>query len=252
MAKKEYLNLLQFQTSHEAKFFEMIELANTLSGINLTEKKLDDRGLIKGTDLHWFQACFDYIPKVLFNKYTFRRERILSRGLELRTEHPVDTVYDNFRETYLNKKIVSNLSVRYGDFVPMQISTDDGSKFLEMFDYCETVNPGFPAGSVVILDDQGFIDGTKYHWFQVLFDHMMKIIMIDDWKWQCKLGRQTLITTQCSPIQYLFDKYTRKLNKVSYYDKTELDFVRENQEREDRRKEREKAKKLKEKYAEKS
>lgn len=226
----------------------MLDVCTTATPIGNFDRSIDDRGIITGTGLHWFQVCFNYIPHVLFHRYHIRLCRINGRGLEMMTEHPIDALYEQFKDLYGKKSNVDH-TTNWGTFAHLSITPSDEQKILEMFDYCEEIKPIAPPNYIATFDENGFLTGTNAHWFQLVFEHLMHIILIDEWKWQYNMCLMTLTNLLTGPVEYLYDKYQRKLNKASYFDSIELDYVRENQERENRRIEREKAKKLKEKSA---
>jgi len=130
-----------------------------------------------------------------------------------------------------------------------EISENQKEYTLKMFEFC--FKQEFPEGSnfPIFKDDYLLInENQKVYW-------IVALTMITDVLLDGKHYWQDRFYTKCfqyknsidHPVDFLFERFNTIINKEPLFKKTELEFVLENQEKENKREAREAAKKEKEK-----
>lgn len=109
-------------------------------------------------------------------------------------------------------------------------------QFLTLYDYCNQKTKKIVTDDLKIINKNGLISMTSFHWFQATVQYIMPTLFEGKYYWQDRFYTCCLQHQTQHPIDFLFEKYEAIMNNEPLMKETKHEYVAKAEEKESKKK----------------
>jgi hypothetical protein len=98
-------------------------------------------------------------------------------------------------------------------------------RVLEMYDYCNQKTGAIVTDDVKIFEKNGLLSMTSLHWFQIVVEYIMPILLDGRYYIQDTFLTRCLQHKTIHPVDFLYEKFQAIINNEPLMKETKLEYV---------------------------
>lgn len=124
-----------------------------------------------------------------------------------------------------------------------ELTSTQEQQLLTLYDYCNKISRVIVTDDVKIIERNGMLSMTDIHWFQLMTEYIVPILLEKKYFIQDTFFTRCLQHKTQHPVDFLYEKYEAIINNEPLNKETRHDYVLQAEAKESKKKEKERNKK---------
>lgn len=104
--------IIKINATQEQRLLELYDFCNKKNGVE-EEIKVFEKGILSGTDIHWYQLIIEYVMPIIFQDLWKWEENFMRTVILGKAHHPVDYLYDKYQKILNEENLYENTKHDY-------------------------------------------------------------------------------------------------------------------------------------------